>query len=56
MPAHIKSALTGVSLNIPITKGQLNMGTWQGIWLMQYRYNKHKREVLVTINGQKSNN
>lgn len=34
MPAHIKSALTGVSLNIPITKGQLNMGTWQGIWLM----------------------
>lgn len=34
MPAHIKSALTGVSLNIPISKGKLMMGTWQGVWLM----------------------
>lgn len=34
MPAHIKSALTGVSLNIPINKGRLMLGTWQGIWLM----------------------
>lgn len=34
MPAHIKSALTGVSLNIPINNGQLMTGTWQGIWLM----------------------
>lgn len=55
MPAHIKSALTGVSLNIPISKGQLLMGTWQGIWLMEYRANKQNRQVVVTINGQKSN-
>jgi secondary thiamine-phosphate synthase enzyme len=54
MPAHIKSALTGTSLNIPISKGQLLMGTWQGIWLMEYRTNKHSRQVAVTITGQKS--
>ncbi len=34
MPAHIKSALTGVSLSIPINKGKLFLGTWQGVWLM----------------------
>jgi thiamine phosphate synthase YjbQ (UPF0047 family) len=34
MPAHIKSCLSGVSLTIPITKGALGLGTWQGIWLM----------------------
>lgn len=55
MPAHIKSAITGVSLNIPINKGHLALGTWQGIWLMEYRSSKHHREVIVTINGQKAN-
>jgi secondary thiamine-phosphate synthase enzyme len=54
MPAHIKSALTGVSLNIPISKGQLCMGTWQGIWLMEYRAHKNGRSVVVTLNGQNS--
>jgi thiamine phosphate synthase YjbQ (UPF0047 family) len=34
MPAHIKSSLSGVSLNIPISKGTLALGTWQGVWLM----------------------
>lgn len=34
MPAHVKSVLSGASLNIPITNGQLALGTWQGIWLM----------------------
>jgi secondary thiamine-phosphate synthase enzyme len=54
MPAHIKSALTGVSLTIPISKGQLLMGTWQGVWLMEYRSSKHNRNMTVTINGQKA--
>lgn len=34
MPAHVKSVLSGASLNIPITNGQLGLGTWQGVWLM----------------------
>jgi secondary thiamine-phosphate synthase enzyme len=34
MPAHVKSVLSGASINIPITNGQLALGTWQGIWLM----------------------
>jgi secondary thiamine-phosphate synthase enzyme len=52
MPAHIKSCLSGVSLMIPITKGALGLGTWQGIWLMEYRTNSHTRTVTATINGQ----
>ena len=52
MPAHVKSALSGVSITIPINKGALMMGTWQGIWLMEYRTHKHTRRLTVTINGQ----
>ncbi|TPX37634.1 hypothetical protein SmJEL517_g00690 [Synchytrium microbalum] len=37
MPGHVKSSLFGVSLNIPITSGSLNLGTWQGIWLCEHR-------------------
>ena len=37
MPAHAKSSMVGVSLNIPITNGRLNMGTWQGIYLCEFR-------------------
>jgi secondary thiamine-phosphate synthase enzyme len=55
MPAHIKSALSGVSLNIPISKGHLLMGTWQGVWLMEYRTKKHAREIIATITGRKFN-
>lgn len=54
MPAHIKCALTGVSLSIPISKGHLLMGTWQGVWLMEYRTSKHTRTMTATINGQKA--
>lgn len=56
MPGHIKCALTGVSLNIPISKGQLLLGTWQGIYLMEYRAHKQNRQVVVTLNGQKFTN
>jgi secondary thiamine-phosphate synthase enzyme len=52
MPAHIKSCLTGVSLSIPITKGVLGLGTWQGIWLMEFRTQSHTRQVTATIQGQ----
>ncbi|KAB1203484.1 UPF0047 protein C4A8.02c [Morella rubra] len=51
MPAHIKSSLFGCTLTVPITNGQLNMGTWQGIWLCEHRDNATPRKVVVTLNG-----
>ena len=53
MPAHVKSVLSGTSLSIPITNGQLALGTWQGIWLMEYRAHSHTREITVTLQGVK---
>ncbi|OMJ27345.1 UPF0047 protein, partial [Smittium culicis] len=51
MPAHVKSSLMGVSLNIPISNGKLALGTWQGIWLSEFRLATHRRRAIVTING-----
>ncbi|RUP16032.1 hypothetical protein BC936DRAFT_139556 [Jimgerdemannia flammicorona] len=53
MPGHVKSALVGVSLNIPITNGKFNMGTWQGIWLCEHRDHGGSRRVVVTLQGEK---
>ncbi|KAI8319654.1 hypothetical protein GQ54DRAFT_299179 [Martensiomyces pterosporus] len=53
MPGHVKSALVGVSLNIPIRNGQLALGTWQGIYLCEHRTYRHTRQVVITIQGQK---
>lgn len=52
MPAHAKSALSGVSLTIPVTNGRLNMGTWQGIYLCEYRNRGGARRLVVTIIGE----
>lgn len=49
MPAHIKSVLTGNSVTIPITNGQLNLGTWQGIYLCEFRNGSRKRNITATI-------
>lgn len=49
MPAHIKSAITGVSLTIPVTSGRLNLGTWQGVFLCEFRNHGGKRKMTVTI-------
>ncbi|XP_057489952.1 uncharacterized protein LOC130775960 isoform X1 [Actinidia eriantha] len=51
MPAHIKSSMFGCTLMIPIVNGQLNMGTWQGIWLCEHRDLATARNVVVTLNG-----
>ncbi|XP_010477365.1 PREDICTED: uncharacterized protein LOC104756463 isoform X2 [Camelina sativa] len=51
MPAHIKSSMFGCQLTIPITKGKLNIGTWQGIWLCEHRDEPTARRVVVTLNG-----
>ena len=52
MPAHIKSTIIGTSLTIPITKGKLNLGTWQGIYLCEHRNHAGSRKVVVTISGE----
>ena len=49
MPAHAKSIITGASINIPITNGKLNLGTWQGIYLCEFRNHGGSRHVLATI-------
>lgn len=47
MPAHIKSALTQVSIGIPVTHGRLALGTWQGIYLFEHRDWPHRREIVL---------
>lgn len=49
MPAHIKSSLVGASLTIPITNGELNLGTWQGIYLCEFRNRPHQRKLVLTV-------
>lgn len=49
MPAHAKSSIVGVSLNIPITKNRLNMGIWQGIYLCEFRLHGKSRKIVATI-------
>lgn len=49
MPAHIKSVLVGTELNIPITNHQLNLGTWQGIYLGEFRNFGGNRTIVATI-------
>ncbi len=52
MPAHLKSAILGASLSIPISKGKLNLGVWQGIYLCEHRNHGGKRKIVLTINGE----
>jgi len=49
MPSHVKAALTSTSLSIPIFKGSLGLGTWQGIYLWEHRRNRRRRELLVHV-------
>jgi secondary thiamine-phosphate synthase enzyme len=49
MPAHAKATLVGVSLSIPITRGRLNLGTWQGVYLCEFRNHGGNRHVVATI-------
>ncbi len=51
MPAHIKSALTGVSLTIPVSGGRLKLGTWQGIFLGEFRDHGGSRSLTITVYG-----
>lgn len=49
MPAHAKCSLFGVSLTVPITGGRLNLGTWQGIYLCEFRNHGGERKIVATI-------
>lgn len=49
MPAHIKAALTAVSLSIPVSGGRLALGTWQGIYLFEHRDSPHTRRVVAHL-------
>lgn len=53
MPAHIKASLMGVSVQIPITNGKLNLGTWQGIYLCEHRNDGGTRKLIITAFGIK---
>lgn len=49
MPAHIKAALTAVSLSVPVSDGRLALGTWQGIYLFEHRDQPHRREIVLHL-------
>ncbi|NEQ19142.1 MAG: YjbQ family protein, partial [Microcoleus sp. SIO2G3] len=51
MPAHIRTALTHTSEIIPINRGHLVLGTWQGIYIWEHRQRSHTRELVVHISG-----
>jgi secondary thiamine-phosphate synthase enzyme len=51
MPAHVKSMLNGVSLQVPVSAGELALGTWQGIYLAEHRTTPHRREVVLQFSG-----
>jgi secondary thiamine-phosphate synthase enzyme len=51
MPAHIKAALTQISLSLPVAGGQPVLGQWQGIYLFEHRRRSHRREVVMHLIG-----
>ena len=52
MPAHLKSAVTQVQLTIPVNDGEIQLGTWQGIFLLEHRAAPHRRELVLTLIGE----
>jgi secondary thiamine-phosphate synthase enzyme len=51
MPAHVRSVLTQVDLQIPVRNGRCDLGTWQGIYLYEHRHNPHTRRLTVSVQG-----
>jgi len=52
MPAHVRTALTAVNLSIPVSRGELTLGTWQGIYLWEHRRSPHSRSVALHFVGE----
>ena len=53
MPAHIRASLMGASVTVPVTRGKLNLGTWQGIYLCEHRDRGGQRRLVLTAYGEK---
>lgn len=51
MAAHIRSVLTQTEISIPITSRRLGLGTWQGLFLWEHRYQAHRRKITITLTG-----
>ena len=51
MPAHVRSILTQTEVTVPVRRGRLGLGTWQGIFLWEHRHAAYQRQVIVTVNG-----
>jgi len=54
MPAHMKSSLLGCSLTIPVERGRLALGTWQGVYLCEHRDHGGRRRIVLTLQGNES--
>lgn len=52
MPAHIRAALTNVSLSVPVANGAMVLGTWQGIYLFEHRQRPHRRQIALHLIGE----
>lgn len=52
MPSHIRMVLTDVDKNVPVLRGRLALGTWQGLFLFEHRRAPHRREIVVTVMGE----
>jgi secondary thiamine-phosphate synthase enzyme len=52
MPAHVKAALLGPSLSLPVSRGRLALGTWQGVYLCEHRDHGGPRSLLATVMGE----
>jgi len=52
MPAHVRAALTQTQLSIPIARGRMALGTWQGIYVFEHRRHPHKRQVALHVMGE----
>lgn len=51
MPAHVKTMLSGVTLHLPVVRGRLALGTWQGIYLVEHRAKPHRRNIVMQFIG-----
>lgn len=52
MPAHIRAMLTGTSLQVPVDRGRMMLGTWQGLYLIEHRDRPHRRELVLCFQGE----
>lgn len=52
MPAHVRSVLTQTGLDLPVDRGRLDLGTWQGVFVWEHRHAAHTRRLTLTVHGE----